>query len=258
LFSITQKYNCSKTNKKIKVKERNIFSINPNEISSISIEISILNKFCSDEFLISILNWVKKWDIDIEFSLGDMLHRYNIYTHYLHTTGKLLESSHCDILVERMRKEWFEKNLKIINQELNGYKFKINKWEDWLVHSKYKEVYNLLEDYVYSSNKHTLELERDIQRVSKKPLWLTGQDIEEKKKFLIQYMFEEITVYCLQNINTTTLHIYPGGSSFLLKSLHSDEKCPLPLDNRKYINFTFRGEGQNSYQDLSDWLKIHE
>ena len=222
----TRRYKNLSLGRKLEVKNRTGWANLERCSTDVSIEISMQNGDCSGQSLALILEWVGDGWNSITLSVGDALHRYNIF---------VVERAHnpsftmldADQKATQLGDEWLVKNLTLL--QMANLQSRVVRWSDWLSHPQFETILAKYVDYYDSEQEFRDAIATDIHAHNARR-GFSGKDAVE---FQAQYILEEVAVYHLQNVKMPCIHIYPGSKLKTLQYLETSKNPSIKL-NRHY------------------------
>jgi tRNA-dependent cyclodipeptide synthase len=200
------------------------------------LNISMGQQYHEGDKFISLLDWATRNFDCCMINIGDSIHRHNL----LSVTGDKKQALEQSL---KLGEDWIGRNKNFIRNYLN-IPCQLNRWDHWLTHPDFAELYKNIHDYYEKDSKFRAAIEADIRkfisRVSDKTSLI--RNLAEYKRSSTLYLLEECTVYILMVRNFNAVRVYPAPE---LQCLSYLRKKTTPehlqgLENSIHINANFK------------------
>ncbi|MBS9405489.1 tRNA-dependent cyclodipeptide synthase [Halomonas sp. TRM85114] len=173
----------------------------------ISVEVSLANEKCTGNHLRAILDWIGIGWSEIQFSIGDTLHRFNVYAGELRTGNGRSEMEMAEEYTRNLGNDWMESNAAWIGSL--PIDTRIIRWDEWRAHPNFLDETKRFRDALSADPEFAEAVYRDIQQFNER----RGTTNSKEHHLAVQseYILEELAVYAIQSEEKSTINIYPGS-----------------------------------------------
>lgn len=175
--------------------------------TAVSFEISLANRKCTGQHLQAMLEWIGEGWSEIQFSVGDTLHRFNVYANGTRIGNFGASMKVAEEETRILGDEWVEANSYWI--DTLPVKTKIIRWNEWRKHSLFCEQKRRFREALATESGFAAAVKNDIFQFNNRRG--IANSTEHQISVQSEYILEELAVFSIQAIEGPTINIYPGS-----------------------------------------------
>ena len=198
--------------------------------------ISLNNKYCDGDYLITLVDFARSHFSSIHFLVGDTLHRYNYRVSPEVPEAEAYKKSllRGDI--------WLERDLQLVDSVLEKSQYKVVRWDEWLKYPLFKDYCQKFQDLYQADDIFQRTVDKDVLGFidRRKKAGNKFQDEAFCHAMGVQFIIEELAVYAVANELYNFVLIYPGTQLKSLRLSLKHHSMPPSLKSRHYHYVQFR------------------